>query len=62
MKKQPGFISTRLHRALAPETKFQLINLAEWESAQHFQMAIASAGFKRLTDPYLAIFPHSGTL
>jgi heme oxygenase (mycobilin-producing) len=58
MKKQPGFISTRLHRALSPETKFQLINIAEWESAQHFQTAIASEEFKRLTDPFMAIFPH----
>jgi hypothetical protein len=36
MKQQPGFISTRLHRAIIPGARFQLINLAEWESVEHF--------------------------
>ena len=30
MSHQPGFRSFRLHRALSPESRFQLINVAEW--------------------------------
>ena len=41
MKKQPGFVSTRLHRALAPDARFHLINIAEWESVENFQAAIS---------------------
>jgi heme-degrading monooxygenase HmoA len=50
MKKQPGFVSTRLHRALAPDTRFHLINIAEWESVENFQAAINSDEFKKLTE------------
>jgi heme oxygenase (mycobilin-producing) len=32
-KKPPGFISTRLHRAIVPWARFYLVNVAEWESA-----------------------------
>ncbi len=58
MKRQPGFISTRLHRAISPEARFYFINVAEWESAEHFQKAVGSEEFKRLTEPYMAVFPH----
>jgi heme-degrading monooxygenase HmoA len=37
---QPGYISTNLHQALSPEAKFQLVNVAKWESPQAFQEAI----------------------
>jgi heme-degrading monooxygenase HmoA len=58
MKRQPGFISTRLHRAVSPEAKFHFINVAEWQSAAHFHAAVGSEEFKRLTEPYMAVFPH----
>lgn len=58
MKKQPGFVSTRLHRALSPEARFHLINVAEWESAENFQAAINSAEFKKLTEGAMEDFPH----
>jgi heme-degrading monooxygenase HmoA len=32
MGRQPGFRSLRLHRALNPDSRFQLINVAEWDS------------------------------
>lgn len=37
MRKSPGFISTRLHRAISPDARFRPINMAEWESPQHFR-------------------------
>ena len=58
MRKQPGFLSTRLHRAVVPWARFHLINVAEWESMAHFEAAINSDEFKRLTQPYLEVFPH----
>jgi antibiotic biosynthesis monooxygenase (ABM) superfamily enzyme len=39
MARQPGYLSTRLHQAMTPEARFQLVNMAEWESAEAFQAA-----------------------
>jgi len=58
MKRQPGFISTRLHKAVSTEARFHFINVAEWESADHFQKAIESVEFKQLTEPHMELFPH----
>ncbi len=58
MRKQPGFVSTRLHKATVSWARFQLINVAEWQSADDFQAAINSEGFKALTEPYMEAFPH----
>lgn len=38
---EPGFIRTRLHQSVAPNARFQLINVAEWESPQAFPAASA---------------------
>lgn len=48
MRQQPGFIATRLHRALSPNARFRFVNVAEWESAQHFQAAVGSEEFRRM--------------
>lgn len=58
MRKQPGFISTRLHRALVPGTRFPLINIAEWVSVQDFEAAHKAEEFKKLVEPYMELFPH----
>ena len=39
-RKQPGYISTKLHKAIVPDAKFHFINIAEWESADAFQAAL----------------------
>lgn len=41
-RKQPGFISTRLHKAIVPWARFYLINVAEWESVQLYEAALNS--------------------
>ena len=41
LSRQPGHVSTRLHRALRPDARFQLVNVAEWASAEAFQAATA---------------------
>ena len=48
MREQPGFVSTRLHRALAPDARFRFINIAEWDSPQDFQAAVTSEEFREL--------------
>ena len=57
MKQQPGFIGTRLHRALAPDARFQFVNVAEWESPQHFMTAVQSPEFKKLAENSPPNFP-----
>jgi heme-degrading monooxygenase HmoA len=44
---QPGFRSLRLHRALSPDSRFQLVNVAEWDSAQALDAATAHDDFKQ---------------
>ncbi len=48
MRQQPGFVSSRLHRALAPGARFRFINVAEWASPQDFQSAVGSEEFRAI--------------
>ena len=57
MRRQPGFIRTRLHRALASSARFQYVNLAEWESPQHFMAAVNSPDFRKLSQGSPPNFP-----
>jgi heme-degrading monooxygenase HmoA len=55
MKRQPGFISTQLHRGVAGSGAF--LNYAVWESVAHFRAAFANPEFRaRLTE-----YPKSAT-
>ncbi len=44
MKRQPGFISTQLHRGIAGSTAF--VNVAVWESAAALRAAFFSPEFR----------------
>jgi heme-degrading monooxygenase HmoA len=46
MSTKPGFLSTRLHRALSPQARFQLVNVARWESRKAFEAATANTDFQ----------------
>lgn len=50
MKKQPGYISTQLHRAIGGSTLF--LNYAVWESVAHFRTAFNHPDFKRSLEQY----------
>jgi heme-degrading monooxygenase HmoA len=39
MARQPGYVSTRLHRSVAPDARYPLVNVAEWASIEAFQAA-----------------------
>jgi heme oxygenase (mycobilin-producing) len=47
MARQPGFRSLRLHRALSPDAKFQVVNVAEWDSAEALQAATSQDFFQQ---------------
>ena len=48
MRSRPGFVSTRLHRAVSPNPRFRFVNVAEWESPQDFQAAVTSPEFQAM--------------
>lgn len=58
MKRRPGFISTRLHKAVAPGARFHFINVAEWASVEDFHAAVETDEFKEIVAPYMEVFPH----
>jgi quinol monooxygenase YgiN len=52
MKKQPGFISTQLHRGIAESCTF--INYAVWESTSQFKQALNNPQFQAKISEYPA--------
>lgn len=50
MKRQPGFISTQLHRAIGGSCMF--MNYAVWETVDHFRAAFTHPDFVRALDAY----------
>jgi heme-degrading monooxygenase HmoA len=53
MKKQPGYISTQLHRGIGGSCTF--LNYAVWESVAHFRAAFTNPEFRAT----LAAYPSS---
>jgi heme-degrading monooxygenase HmoA len=52
MKRQPGFISTQLHRGIAGSGVF--LNYAVWESTAHFRTAFTNPEFRAQLGRYPA--------
>lgn len=50
MKKQPGLISTQLHRAIGESYMF--MNYAVWESVDHFRQAFTHPDFQSAIAAY----------
>lgn len=46
MSTAPGFRDARLHRALSSQTRFQIVNVANWESPQTWEAATANPEFQ----------------
>ncbi|MCB8836790.1 antibiotic biosynthesis monooxygenase [Aurantimonas sp. VKM B-3413] len=55
MKRQPGFISTQLHRGIAGSGMF--LNYAVWQSTAHFRAAFSNREFQA----QLGAYPDSAT-
>src|SRR5262249_9444501 len=49
-KRQPGFISTQLHRGVGGSSVF--INYAVWESVEHFRQAFSQPEFREAMKAY----------
>ena len=56
MKRQPGFISTQLHRGVGGSNV--VLNYAVWESTKHFKEAFSNPEFQAK----LAQYPASATI
>lgn len=50
MKRQPGFISTQLHRAIGDSPTY--LNYAVWESTAHFRAAFTHPEFRSKISAY----------
>jgi heme-degrading monooxygenase HmoA len=50
MKRQPGFISTQLHRAIGNSPTY--LNYAVWESTAHFRSAFTHPEFRASPSAY----------
>ena len=46
MRSCPGFVATRLHRAVSPNPRFRSVNVAEWETPQDPREAVTSPEFR----------------
>ena len=46
MSTAPGFYDTRLHRAISSQTRFQIVNVAHWDSRQAWEAATANPEFQ----------------
>lgn len=47
LRKEPGYISTKLYRSLDPKARFRFINAGEWESQSLFAKAMVKAATAR---------------
>jgi heme-degrading monooxygenase HmoA len=43
---RPGYVATRLHRALAPNADFRFVNIARWASTEDFLGALQDPAFQ----------------
>lgn len=50
MAAAPGFRDFRLHRALAKDSRFQLVNVAHWDSAEDLAAARSNPAFQEQID------------
>jgi heme-degrading monooxygenase HmoA len=46
LRKQPGFVSTALHRAVSANPDFRFVNVSCWESDDAFRSATQSQDFR----------------
>lgn len=46
LRRQEGYLGTRLHQSLSPDADFRFVNVGWYASQQTFQAAISSPGFQ----------------
>jgi len=55
---EPGYISTKLHKAISPDARFHLVNIAEWESVEAFQAALDNPELQDIAKDLPSDIPH----
>lgn len=55
---QPGYVGTALRQAVTPGAEFEFVNVAHWQTAQDFQAAIQSPGFRETAAGLAGYRPH----
>ena len=55
---QPGYVSTKLHKAINPDARFHLINIAEWETVEAFQAALNNPALMDVAKDLPGDIPH----
>lgn len=62
-RKQPGFVSLRLHRAVSADAEYRWVNVANWESEAQFRAAHGGEEFRTaVTQPGWEHFPNAPML
>ena len=62
-RRQPGFVSLRLHRALSPGAPYRYVNVARWERQEDFAAAHGTPAFRQLVSrPEWSAFPSAPVL
>lgn len=59
LENEPGYISTKLHRSIKDNAKFQLVNVAIWESPQAFMKASKRMGEELGVPPTEGLIPNA---
>jgi heme-degrading monooxygenase HmoA len=52
LRRQDGYLSTRLLRSISPQADFRFVNVALWRSADAFRQATAHPEFRAANLPY----------
>ena len=60
LRSQGGYVVTRLHRALMPDTRFRFVNAAELNSVEQWREVIGSAEFRALAEQMSDFRPSPG--
>jgi heme-degrading monooxygenase HmoA len=56
MSRQPGFRSLRLHRAMDADSRFQVVNVADWDNAEALQAATSQDFFQQSAQRSMQLF------
>jgi heme-degrading monooxygenase HmoA len=57
-RRQPGYISAQLHRAINPDARFHLVTVAEWKSEEHFLTALQNLKLQAIQKESKDDFPN----
>jgi heme-degrading monooxygenase HmoA len=60
LRSRGGYLTTRLHKALQPDSRYQYINIAELDSLETWKTAITSPEFTAITAQMAEFRPAPG--